>query len=67
MDTLKTLVPGEISLRKAALIAGLGVLLIARKVPIVEFYIFPKLIGYKNPFQKTPNIANHTKLFPDKV
>lgn len=50
-------------LRKAALIAGLAVLFMALTVPFVEFYIFPKLIDYKNAAQTTNNISNNTKLF----
>lgn len=57
----------EISIRKAALIAGLGVLLMALTVPIVEFYIFPKIIDYKNPVQTSQNIVAHTQLFSTAV
>ncbi len=63
MDTTITASHNQTSLRKAALVAGLAVLLMALTVPIVEFYIFPKLIDFKNPTQTTQNIANHEKLF----
>lgn len=52
-----------ILLRKAALIAGLAVLIMALTVPFVEFYIFPKLIDYKNAAQTTTNISNNSTLF----
>ncbi len=57
----------ETLLRKAALIAGLGVLIMALTVPVVEFYILPKLIDYKNPAQTTHNITNNTKLFSTAI
>lgn len=50
-------------MRKAALVAGLGVLLMALTVPIVEFYIFPKLIDFRNAAHTTRNIADYTMLF----
>jgi hypothetical protein len=57
----------ETLLRKAALIAGLGVLIMALTVPVVEFYIFPRLIDHKNPAQTTYNITNNTKLFSTAI
>ena len=57
----------ETSMRKAALIAGLGVLIMALTVPVVEFYIFPKLIDYKNATQTTNNIANNRTLFSTAI
>jgi hypothetical protein len=53
----------EASLRKAALIAGLCLLLMALTVPVVEFYIFPKLVDYKSPAETTNNIMNNKPLF----
>lgn len=53
----------EISLRRAALIAGLSVLIMALTVPVVEFYIFPKLVDYKNPTETANNIMNNKSLF----
>ena len=57
----------ETSMRKAALIAGLGVLIMALTVPVVEFYIFPKLIDYKNATQTTNNITNNRTLFSTAI
>ena len=51
----------ETSMRKAALIAGLGVLIMALTVPVVEFYIFPKLIDYKNATQEIEEIYSKTE------
>jgi hypothetical protein len=67
MDTSVPSRHDGVSLRRAALVAGLGVLLMALTVPIVEFYIFPKLINLENPAQTTKNIANQTKLFSTAV
>jgi hypothetical protein len=53
----------EISLRKAALIAGVGVLIMALTVPWVEFYIFPKLIDHENAAQTVQNISSNPRLF----
>jgi hypothetical protein len=55
------------SLRRAAFVAGLAILIMALTVPIVEFYIFPKLIDYKNGEQTTKNIATHTTLFSTAI
>ena len=57
----------EFSLNKAALIAGLGVLLMALTVPIVEFYIFPKLINYENGQATVTNIVNNRRLFSTAI
>jgi hypothetical protein len=57
----------ENSLGKAALIAGLGVLIMALTVPVVEFYIFPKLIEYKNAETTTRNITNNRRLFSTAI
>lgn len=51
------------ALRKAAFIAGFAVLIMALTVPLVEFYIFPKLIDYTNGEKTTNNIAGHLTLF----
>lgn len=67
MDTTLTSRQDGVSLRRAALVAGLGVLLMALTVPIVEFYVFPELIDFKNPAQTAQNIITHTKLFSTAV
>jgi heme/copper-type cytochrome/quinol oxidase subunit 2 len=65
--TVTTTQTPAISLRKAAFIAGLAVLVMALTVPVVEFYIFPTLIDYKNAAQTTKNIINHTSLFSTAI
>ncbi|HEX8278327.1 MAG TPA: DUF4386 domain-containing protein, partial [Segetibacter sp.] len=67
MDPTITANPNQTSLRKAALVAGLGVLLMALTVPIVEFYIFPRLVNFKNPTQTFQNISHHAKLFSTAI
>jgi hypothetical protein len=52
---------GGISMRVAALIAGLPVMLIT--APYAEFYVLPKIIVYKDAAQTIQNIANHSTLF----
>ncbi|SNZ00364.1 DUF4386 domain-containing protein [Flagellimonas pacifica] len=47
---------------KAALIAGLGLLLMTLTVPFAEFYIFPKLIG-DDAAATAENISNEKLLF----
>ena len=48
---------------RAALIAGIAVLVMALTVPIVEFYIFPRLIDYQDAAQTTQNIVANLSLF----
>jgi hypothetical protein len=67
MDPTITANPNQNTLRKAAFVAGLGVLLMALTVPIVEFYIFPKLVDFKNPSQTIQSISQHTKLFSTAI
>lgn len=57
----------RISLKNAALIAGLGVLLMALTVPIVEFYIFPKLINFRDPGETLRRIAENKTLFSTAI
>jgi hypothetical protein len=52
---------GSISMRTAAIIAGLPVMLLT--APYGEFYVFGKLINYNNAAQTTQNIVDHPKLF----
>lgn len=58
MDNDRSLTVG-----RAALIAGLAVLVMAVTVPIVEFYIFPKLIDYRDGLKTAQNITAHRVLF----
>jgi hypothetical protein len=53
----------HLSIGRAALIAGFAVLLMALTVPVVEFYIFPKLVNYRDAAATTANIAAHRTLF----
>jgi hypothetical protein len=57
----------DFSLRTAAVIAGVGVLIMAFTVPVVEFYIFPKLIDFKNGVHTTNNILAHRQLFSTAI
>jgi hypothetical protein len=52
----------KISIAKAALIAGIGLLLMALTVPFAEFYIFPKLID-ADAAVTAKNIINNRLLF----
>jgi len=52
----------KISLSKAALIAGLGLLVMVLTVPFAEFYIFPKLVS-DDIVETTNNITNNRLLF----
>lgn len=58
---------GETSLSKAALIAGLSVLVMALTVPVVEFYIFPTLIDFKDAEKTTANISNNLTWFSTAI
>jgi hypothetical protein len=55
--------PQNLTLGRAALIAGLAVLVMALTVPIVEFYIFPKLINFKDAARTSQNIFENRSLF----
>jgi hypothetical protein len=55
-----------ISLAKASLIAGLGLLVMVLTVPFAEFYIFPKLIG-KSSTETASNILNNKALFTTSI
>lgn len=64
MDTNKNHlgITNQISLAKASLIAGIGLLIMVLTVPFAEFYIFPKLIG-QNSVETADNILNNKTLF----
>jgi hypothetical protein len=64
MDTTKT--DNQITLAKASLIAGLGILIMALTVPFAEFYIFPKLLS-DDPAETTMNIMNNKMLFKTSI
>jgi len=52
---------GGISMRTAALIGGLPVMLLT--APYAEFYVFGNLISYNDAARTTQNIMDHPKLF----
>jgi len=56
----------EFTLSKAALIAGLGLLVMVLTVPFAEFYIFPKLIT-DDAVRTTNNIINNKMLFTTSI
>lgn len=53
----------ETSLRKAALIAGFGLLIMAIAAPYAELYVMPKLIVAGNTAETAQNITDHKMLF----
>ena len=53
----------EISLSKAALIAGTSLFVMVLTMPFAEFSIFPKLIDYGNATITAENIINNKHLF----
>ena len=53
----------RISLRKSALIAGIGLFIMVLTVPFAEFQIFPSLIDYKNPATTANNLLNNKLYF----
>jgi hypothetical protein len=55
------------TLKTAALVAGFSTLLMAITVPVIEFYIFPKLIDYKDPAITTTNIIANRVLFTSVI
>ncbi|MEO8172714.1 MAG: DUF4386 family protein [Sediminibacterium sp.] len=52
---------GGVSMRTAAIVAGLPVMLLT--APYGEFYVFGKLIIYHDAAQTTQNLLSHPKLF----
>ena len=53
----------DISLGKAALIAGISLFVMVLTTPIAEFSIFPKLIDSENATKTAENIINNKHLF----
>jgi len=53
----------NISLSKAALIAGIGLLAMTLTVPFAEFKIIPDLVNPNNALETAANIANNSFLF----
>lgn len=52
---------------RAALVAGLAVLMMALTVPVAEFYIFPTLVDHDDPAQTVRNITEKRALFASAV
>jgi len=57
----------QITPGRAALIAGLAILVMAVTVPTVEFYIFPKLVNYNRAEETAQNIAANRILFSTAI
>lgn len=53
----------DISLSKAAIIAGIGLLMMTLTVPFAEFKIIPDLVNPDSASETASNIRNHTLLF----
>jgi hypothetical protein len=53
----------KISLRKAALIAGLGLLIMVLAAPFAELFVFPKLIVSDNAVKTIQNITANKTFF----
>lgn len=64
--TTTTTTENTLTLGKAALIAGLGLLLMTLTVPFAEFYIFPKLIA-SDAMTTAKNISNEKLLFTTSI
>ena len=52
-----------ISINRAALIGGLGLLVMVLTVPFAEFQIFPDLFNYRDPAETAQNILEKKQLF----
>jgi hypothetical protein len=57
----------KIPLRKAALYAGIVILVIALVAPFAEVYLYPKLVDLINPPQTIHNIINNKALFVSMI
>ncbi|WP_158860247.1 DUF4386 domain-containing protein [Lunatibacter salilacus] len=53
----------DISLSKAAIIAGIGLLMMTLTVPFAEFKIIPDLVDPNNALETASNITNNSLLF----
>jgi len=63
MTTISKNIDTDISLGKAALIAGLSLFVMVLTTPFAEFSIFPKLIDSENAMKTAENIINNKHLF----
>src|SRR5215216_68255 len=57
----------KISLGKAALIAGLGLLIMAIAAPFAELYVYPQLVVPQNAAQTVQNILANKTLFTSAI
>lgn len=55
------------SLGKAALIAGIGLLIMAIAAPFAELYVYPKLVIPENPAETIQNILANQTLFSSAI
>lgn len=55
--------PVQISLRRAAPVAGLAILTVALIAPFSELFVYPKLVNPVNAAETVRNIANNKMLF----
>ncbi len=53
----------DITLGKAALITGIGILIMVVAAPFAELYVYPKLIVPENPAETVQNIVDNKMLF----
>ena len=53
----------KISLHRAALTAGIAILIIAVVAPFAELFLYPKFAGSENPVQTVSNIISNKTLF----
>jgi uncharacterized protein DUF4386 len=63
----KTNATNKTSLGKAALIAGLGLLIMAIAAPFAELYVFPQLVIPKNAVETVQNILANKTLFTSAI
>jgi len=55
--------PGQISICRAALIAGFSILIIAFIAPLTELFVYPKLVNLSNAAETVRNITSNKMLF----
>lgn len=63
MTNLNYKINKDISLSKAAIIAGIGLLIMTLTVPFAEFKIIPDLVNPNNALETASNITNNSFLF----
>lgn len=58
---------GQISIRRAALIAGFSILIIAFIAPLTELFVYPKLVNLRNAAETVRNITGNKMLFVSAI